>query len=105
MMIAKNNNNLMLLLLALIGTNIASFALVGVVHALPTWESFNSRSSIDSLVTGSTFLLAGGLEYGLSYYLTTPSPTGVCLCARVALYPTALFQLTCGVKQALSVEI
>ncbi|KAH9977714.1 hypothetical protein BGW80DRAFT_1166089 [Lactifluus volemus] len=62
----------MLLLLAFIGTNIA------VVHALPTWESFNSRSSIDSLVTGSTFLLAGGLEYGLSYYLTTPLPKGVC---------------------------
>jgi hypothetical protein len=67
-------NNLMLLLLAFIGINIA------VVHALPTWESFNSRSSIDSLVTGSTFLLAGGLEYGLSYYLTTPLPKGVCVC-------------------------
>jgi hypothetical protein len=69
-------NKLILLILALIGTNMASFALV---HALPTWEGFNSRSSIDSLVTGSTFLLAGGLEYGLSYYLTTPSPKGVCV--------------------------
>jgi hypothetical protein len=77
MMIA---NNLMLLLLAFIGTNIV------VVHALPTWESFNSRSSINSLVTGSTFLLAGGLEYGLSYYLTTPLPKGVCVCVPASPY-------------------
>jgi hypothetical protein len=63
------------LLLAVIGTIVASFA---SVHALPTWESFNSRSSIDSLVTGSTSLLAGGLEYG-QYYLMTPWPKGACV--------------------------
>jgi len=46
---------------------------LALVQALPTWQSFNSRSSIDSLITGSTSLLAGGLEYGTPYYLTAPA--------------------------------
>jgi hypothetical protein len=54
-------------------TNIACLALV---QALPTWQSFNSWSSIDSLITGSTSLLAGGLEYGIPYYLTMPGSSG-----------------------------
>lgn len=69
-------------------TNIACLALV---QALPTWQSFNSWSSIDSLITGSTSLLAGGLEYGIPYYLTTPGSSG----ARqwsIALYLVLLTQ-------------
>ncbi|KAI0254754.1 hypothetical protein BJV78DRAFT_1279857 [Lactifluus subvellereus] len=58
----------LLITLGIVTNIIASLALV---QAHPTWQSFNSRSSIDSLITGSTFLLAGGLEYGIPYYLTT----------------------------------
>ncbi|KAI9513333.1 hypothetical protein F5148DRAFT_972239, partial [Russula earlei] len=46
------------------------------VHALPIWHDFNTRNSIDSLVTGFSLLLAGGVKFGVPYYLTTPSPTG-----------------------------
>src|SRR5258708_4996195 len=47
-----------------------------VARAHPVWHDFNSRSSIDSFITGSTFLLAGGVKFGVPYYLTTPLPSG-----------------------------
>ena len=50
--------------------------LVPAVHAHPVWHDFNSRNSIDSFITGSTFLLAGGVKFGIAYYLTTPLPSG-----------------------------
>jgi hypothetical protein len=46
------------------------------VHAHPIWNIFNSRDSIDSLITGSSVLLVGGVKFGVSYYLTTPLPPG-----------------------------
>jgi len=50
--------------------------LLPVVHAHPIWHDLNSRSSIDSFITGSTFLLAGGIKFGgVPYYLTTPLPS------------------------------
>ncbi|KAF8505834.1 hypothetical protein F5888DRAFT_1604423 [Russula emetica] len=51
--------------------------LLPVVPAHPIWHDLNSRSSIDSFITGSTFLLAGGIKFGgVPYYLTTPLPSG-----------------------------
>lgn len=50
--------------------------LVPVLHAHPVWHDFSSRNSIDSFITGSTFLLAGGVKFGVPYYLTTPLPSG-----------------------------
>ena len=44
--------------------------------AHPAWHDFNSRSSIDSFITGSTLLLAGGVKFGVPYYLTAPLPSG-----------------------------
>jgi hypothetical protein len=51
--------------------------LIPAVHAHPVWHDFNSRNSIDSFITGSTVLLAGGVKFGVPYYLTTtPLPSG-----------------------------
>lgn len=47
--------------------------------AHPVWHDLNSRDSIDSFTTGSTFLLVGGVKFGVPYYLTTtplPSAAG-----------------------------
>ncbi|KAI0268193.1 hypothetical protein BC834DRAFT_868346 [Gloeopeniophorella convolvens] len=49
---------------------------LSLVHAIPTWQSFGTRGSIDSLVTGASSLVAGGLDYDTTYYLTTPWPRG-----------------------------
>jgi hypothetical protein len=58
----------------------ASFATLTLTFTLtlahPIWHDFNSRGSIDSFVTGSTFLLAGGVKFGVPYYLTAPLPSG-----------------------------
>jgi hypothetical protein len=54
----------------------AALALVTLALAHPAWHDFNSRSSIDSFVTGSTLLLAGGVKFGVPYYLTAPLPSG-----------------------------
>ena len=63
-----------------LGTTIAALvALLVVVHAHPVWHDLSSRgTTIDSLVTGSSSLLAGGVKFdGVpSFYLTTPSPPG-----------------------------
>ena len=58
---------------ALVGSIALSLALV---HGHPIWNIFNTRSSIDSLVTDSTVILAGGVKFGVSYYLATPRPPG-----------------------------
>jgi len=58
---------------AFFGITVLSLSLV---HALPIWHDFNTRSSIDSFVTGFSCLLAGGVRFSVPYYLTTPSPTG-----------------------------
>jgi hypothetical protein len=44
-----------------------------LAHAHPVWHS---RGSIDSFITGTSYLLAGGVKFGVPFYLTTPSPTG-----------------------------
>ena len=45
--------------------------------AHPVWHDLNSRDPIDSFITGSTFLLVGGVKFGVPYYLTTtPLPSG-----------------------------
>jgi len=61
---------------ALIGPTLIAVFLTALVHAHPIWNIFNTRNSIDSLVTGSSVLLAGGVKFGVLYYLTTPSPPG-----------------------------
>lgn len=61
---------------ALIGPTLIAVFLTTLVHAHPIWNIFNTRNSIDSLVTGSSVLLAGGVKFGVPYYLTTPSPPG-----------------------------
>jgi len=58
---------------ALLGMTVLSLSLV---QALPIWHDFSARGSTDSFVTGFSFLLAGGVKFGVPYYLTTPSPTG-----------------------------
>jgi hypothetical protein len=47
---------------------------VPVAHTHPIWHDFNSRSSVDSFITGSTILLVGGVKFGVPYYLTTTTP-------------------------------
>ena len=52
-------------------------AALSLTIAHPVWHDLNSRDSIDSFITGSTFLLAGGVKFGVPYYLTTtPLPSG-----------------------------
>ncbi|ETW84057.1 hypothetical protein HETIRDRAFT_415774 [Heterobasidion irregulare TC 32-1] len=46
------------------------------VVAIPTWEGFNSRASIGSLVPGAAAIEAMGLPYGHPYYLSTSAPRG-----------------------------
>ena len=58
---------------------------LAVVHAHPIWNIFNTRDSIDSLVTGSGPLLAG-IKFGAPYYLTTPRPPGTSAVVRHAIY-------------------
>ncbi|KAI0304022.1 hypothetical protein BC826DRAFT_981002 [Russula brevipes] len=59
---------------AFLGTII--IAVLGLVHAHPIWHDFNSRNSIESLLTGSTCLHAG-VKFGVPYYyLDTPRPPG-----------------------------
>jgi hypothetical protein len=53
------------------GTTFASLA-----GAHPVWHDFNSRDSIYSFITGTSYLLAGGVKFGVPFYLTAPSPTG-----------------------------
>jgi hypothetical protein len=57
---------------------------LAVVHAHPIWNIFNTRNSIDSLVTGSSPLLAG-IKFGVPYHLTTPWPPGTSAGLRCAM--------------------
>ncbi len=82
------------------GTTIAALALtlgllLPVVHAHPVWHDFNSRSSIDSFITGSTSLLAGGVKFGVPYCLTTPLPPGTSV---IATTPRVTHHLTRGYR-------
>ncbi|KAF8484699.1 hypothetical protein DFH94DRAFT_244294 [Russula ochroleuca] len=61
----------------IVGTVTLAIATLALqVHAHPVWHDFDSRNSLDSFITGSSYLLAGGVKFGVPYYLTTPSPTG-----------------------------
>jgi hypothetical protein len=58
-------------------TVVAALTLITLALAHPVWHDLNSRDSIDSFVTGPTLLLAGGVKFGVPYYLTTtPLPSG-----------------------------
>jgi hypothetical protein len=60
-------------------TVVAALTLITLALAHPVWHDLNSRDSIDSFVTGPTLLLAGGVKFGVPYYLTTtplPSAAG-----------------------------
>jgi hypothetical protein len=60
-------------------TTIIAALILALTLALahPVWHDLNSRDSIDSFITGSTFLLVGGVKFGVPYYLTTtPLPSG-----------------------------
>jgi hypothetical protein len=62
----------------IVGTVTLAIATLALqVHAHPVWHDFDSRNSLDSFITGSSYLLAGGVKFGVPYYLTTPSPTGM----------------------------
>jgi len=56
------------------GTTVSIIAALTLAH--PVWHDLNSRDSIDSFITGSTFLLVGGVKFGVPYYLNTPLPSG-----------------------------
>jgi hypothetical protein len=62
-----------------------AIALASHVHAYPVWHDFDSRNSLDSFISGSSYLLAGGVKFGVPYYLTTPPPTGMSVLAGHAI--------------------
>ena len=65
-----------------------AISIASLVHAYPVWHDFDSRNSLDSFISGSSYLLAGGVKFGVPYYLTTPSPTGMSVLAGPRyLYP------------------
>jgi hypothetical protein len=73
---------------AFLGTII--IAVLRLVRAHPIWHDFNSRNTVESLLTGSTCLHAG-VKFGVPYYyLDTPRPPGMsALFEEVPYNPTS----------------
>ncbi|KAI0036722.1 hypothetical protein K488DRAFT_81718 [Vararia minispora EC-137] len=51
--------------------------LVANVFAIPTWQAFNSRGSLSSLVSGANAIEAVGLPFNSRFFMAMSGPSGV----------------------------